>query len=416
MKHTAKRLLALLLSALMLSAPLTFTACTKVQTNLQPTGETPFDLAAAAKMPTGAEVDKRFTKAVTDFSESLFRKSMVKGENLVLSPISVSYAITLTANGAYGDTLAEFNQLNGGIPLAEMNEYLFWHAVNLKSTRQSKVTVANSVWADNTFPINSQFCWVAQKYYNADAQNADFSDDATAEQINQWVSERTEGMIDKVLESAPADLTMMIINTILFDGKWETAYEESDVWSGIFLNYDGTEDSAQMLNSHEQTYFTGKGYEGFSKQYLDGYRFIALLPKEGTDVYDFAAQLDWSDVIDDALTANDEAICNLPKFEYETESPLNEILQSMGLQTAFTENADFRGLAENGEQNLCISSVKQKAKISLNESGTKAAAYTEVVLTKGENRILTFNRPFVYAIVDGETGIPVFMGVLADLP
>jgi len=414
MKYSIKQTLAFLLSVLMLSASLS--SCSKKQPPAQQNGgDTPFDLAAAAKMPTGAEVDDRFTNAVTDFSETLFRKSAVKGENLILSPISVTYALTLTANGAYGDTLAEFNKLNEDIPLADMNEYLFWHAVHLESTRQSRVNVANSVWADNSFPINSQFRWVAQKYYNADAQNADFSDDATADLINQWVSDKTEGMIDKVLDGAPTDLVMMLINTIFFDGKWETAYEESDVWNGTFHNYDGTEAEAEMLNSYELSYFTGDGFEGFSKKYLDGYSFVALLPEEGTDVYDFAAEVDWSDVIDDALNSQGEVYCNIPKFEYESETPLNEILQSMGLQTAFTENADFSGLAEDGERNLFISSVKQKAKIILNESGTKAAAYTEVDMTECEKPTLTFNRPFVYAIVDGENGIPIFMGILADL-
>lgn len=409
MKSTKKRLLAGLLSALLL------TSCTSGQTN-HDAPENPLDLAAAAKMPTGAEADEEFINAVTDFSEDLFRKSAVKGENLVLSPLSVTYALTMTANGAYGDTLAEFDRLNGGIPLAEMNEYLFWNAVELASTQKSKVTVANSVWADNGFPINRQFRWITQKYYNADAQNADFSDHATAELINNWVSEKTDGMIDKVLNGAPVDLVMILINTILFDGKWETAYEESDVRKGTFRNYDGTESEAELLHSFETAYFTGKGYAGFAKNYLDNYRFVAILPDEGTDVYDFAASLHWNDAIDAALNPQSMgAYCAVPKFEYESDIPLNETLKSMGLVKAFSEEADFSGLAE-GERSLHIGSVKQKAKIILNETGTKAAAYTEVDMPECEMPTLTLNRPFVYAIVDADNGIPVFMGILANLP
>ncbi len=353
---------------------------------------------------------------MTDFSEELFRKSAAEGKNLILSPISVTYVLTMTSNGAYGDTLAEFEKLNSGISLADMNEYLFWHAVNLESTRQSRVHVSNSVWADNGFPLNSQFKWIAQKYYNADAFNADFTDNATAEQINQWVSDKTDGMIDKVLDNAPADLVMMLVNTILFDGKWEAAYEESDVSDGTFRNYDGTESPAKMLNSYELQYFSKDGYEGIAKNYLDGYKFVAILPEEGVDVYDFAAELDWSKAIDTALNANSEgAYCAIPKFEYESDIPLNEILQSMGLVQAFTSDADFRGLSEDGTRNLFISSVKQKAKIILNESGTKAAAYTEVDMTESEKPSVRFDRPFVYAIVDGENGIPIFMGILGSL-
>lgn len=415
MKTRAKRFLSIALALLMLASPLSLSSCGKSSDNRA--GETPFDIAAAAKMPTGAEVDKRFTKAVTSFSQDLFRKSTVKGENLILSPLSVTYVLSMTANGSHGDTLAEFNKLNGGIPLADMNEYLFWNAVKLASTEHSKVNIANSVWADSGFPINKQFQWVAEQYYNAEAHNADFSADATAEMINQWVSEKTDGMIDQVLDGPPAGIVMMLINTVLFDGKWERAYEKSDVRKGVFHNYNGTEAEAEMLNSFESDYFSGNGYEGISKKYMDGYRFVALLPDEERDVYDFAASLNWSDAIKKALNTRSEgADCAIPKFEYESEIPLNEILMSMGLQKAFTGEADFSGLAEGGGRSLFIDSVKQKAKIILNESGTKAAAYTQVDMTESVKPSIRFDRPFVYAIVDGETGIPLFMGILSQLP
>ncbi len=410
--------LALLLAALLLPS------CGDVGETPPPsqvaTGEqnetaAPTDLPAAAKNPTGKEADKRFVTAVTDFSQTLFRKCAISGENLILSPLSLTYALTLTSNGARGDTLAEFEVLNGGIPLADMNEYLFWNAYNLSSTKQSKVKIANSVWTDDGFAVNPQFGWVAEKYYNAAAFSRDFTADATVDEINGWVSERTDGMIDQVLTAPPADLVMLLINTVLFDGKWETPYPESNVRDGTFRNADGTESTVKMMYSHEQTCFTGDGYAGFGKAYLDGYRFIALLPDEGTDVADFAASLDWSIAIDTALHGNVHAAdCYLPKFEAEWEMGLNEILMEMGLTKAFG-GGDLGGLAAEEGAGLYISSVRQKAKIRVDEEGTKAAAYTEVAVAECEYPLLRLDRPFVYAVVAEDTGLPLFMGISANL-
>ncbi|MBE6598496.1 MAG: serpin family protein [Ruminococcaceae bacterium] len=373
------------------------------------------DLAAAAKNPTGKASDEHFAESLTDFSEALFKKCAVRGENLILSPLSLTYALTLTSNGAHGDTLCEFESLNGGISTAEMNEYLFWNALTLASTKESKVKVANSLWTDDGFPVNSQFKWIAEKYYNADAVSADFTSDAMVDELNAWVSERTDGMIDTVMDTPPADLVMLIVNTVLFDGKWETPYGENMVSEGIFTNYDGTEAQAELMYSHEAAYFTGDGYSGFSKPYTDGYRFIALLPEEGTDIYNFADNIDWSDAIEKALDGNlESADCYLPKFEADWEMGLNEILMDMGLKKAFTADAELDGLSETGS-GLFISSVRQKAVITVNESGTKAAAYSEVAVDECEHPMIRLNRPFAYAIVDSETGIPLFLGILADM-
>ncbi len=408
---------ALLLSALLLAS------CAPAEPPSTPDTEhketeapaNPTALAAAAKNPTGAEADARFVNAVTDFSEALFRRCAEDGKNLILSPLSLTYALTMTANGAYGETLDEFNALNGGIPLADMNEYLFWNAVTLASTQNSTVQIANSLWTDTGFPVNPQFRWVAQKYYNADAFSKDFADPATADAINQWVSERTDGMISKVLNAPPADLVMILINTVLFDGKWKTPYLDTALRKDTFRNADGTESDVTLMYSFESTYFTGDGYAGFTKEYADGYRFLALLPDEGTDVYTLAANLDWSDAIDRALNGSlSSADCFLPKFEAEWDMGLNDILKDMGLVKAFG-GGDLSGLAEDGRTGLYISNVKQKAKISVNETGTKAAAYTQVDMAECVYPRLCLDRPFVYAILDGKTGIPLFMGITATM-
>lgn len=413
-----RKAVALLLPALFLiacSVPGEEEAAPRADNETDRTEVYSVDLAAAAKAPTGAETDETFLAAVTDFSETLFQKCARKGENLILSPLSVTYALTLTANGASGETLEEFNTLNSGIDVSQMNEYLFQSALRLASSGESKVNISNSIWADKGFAINEQFKWIAQQYYNASAANADFSGDA-ADIINQWVSDKTDGMIDKAMESISPNTVMILVNTVLFDGVWEKPYPEYLVYEGTFHNYDGTESPVEMMYSYELSYFTVDGYTGFSKAYLDGYRFIAILPDEGADVYEFAANFDWNTAIDTALNgSHDRADCTIPKFTYESELPLTEILQDMGLKRAFASDAELNGLAAGEGDGLSISSVNQKAKIILNESGTKAAAYTEVAIEECEYPSIRFDRPFLYAIVEGETGLPLFMGILATM-
>lgn len=378
------------------------------------------ELPASGKEPIGTASDTKFIDAVTNFSETLFRGCAKQGENLVLSPLSVIYALTLTANGASGDTLSEFNTLNSGIDVVQMNEYLYSLTERLEKTADSTVDIANSVWADNSgFSLNKEFAVVAQKYYDAQVASVSFADRSTVNTINDWVSDNTDGMIDKAVDEIPAETVMLLINTVLFDGAWEKEYEDFDIYNENFTGYGGTVTDTEFLHSTENAYFKVKNGSGFSKAYKDGYQFVAILPNEGVDIYDFVSTLDISDAIDASVHGSEKVICAIPKFEYDTQADLKRILMDMGLTRAFSsEEAELSGLGQTGENSLYLSSVLQKAKITLNEHGTRAAAVTEIMVGTTawhEPNIITLNRPFFYMILDGRTEIPLFMGVLAEM-
>ncbi len=380
-------------------------------------------LAASAAEPVGSELDGAFTDAVTDFSETLFRQSLTKGKNLVLSPLSVTYALTLTANGAEGETLEQFNELNGGIDVVRMNEYLYTLTKRMEKTKESTVDVANSVWTDSrSFAVNEEFAKVAKKYYSAEAAAVDFGDSSTADTINKWVKKHTDGMIPQAVDKIDPMTAMILINTVLFDGKWEKEYEESEISDKDYHNYNGTVTATPFLHSTEHSYFEVENGVGFTKAYKDGYKFAAILPDEGLDVYDFVSALDLGDAIAQAKNGSEKVICAMPKFEYDVEVDLNEILKSMGLTNAFSANAaELAGLGKSENGSLSISSVLQKAKIKLDEHGTKAAAMTQVAVRATsaapgfETKRITLDRPFFYMILDSETDIPLFMGVLCDV-
>ena len=279
---------------------------------------TVFPIAAAAAEPVGSRADERFSDAVSGFSEQLFSACAEAGgqKNLVLSPLSVVYALTLVSNGAADSTLEAFEQLNGGIPVGEMNEYLYDFTKKLESTGESTVDTANSAWAnESVFELSEDFITVAEKYYAALARSVNFGDPATLAAINRWVSDNTDGMITDALDELPPAAAMVLLNTVLFNGKWEEPYEEHDIRDGVFTNYDGTETDVEYMDSTEQTYFEVEGGVGFVKDYKDGYSFVGILPDEDVGIDRFAAELDLAE-INRAMNGQAEKVyVSLPKFE-----------------------------------------------------------------------------------------------------
>ena len=375
-------------------------------------------LAAASKDPTGAEADARVTDAVTSFSERFYKEAVKQADgNVILSPLSLYYALALTSNGAAGDTKAEFEAALG-MPTDELNEYLYTLTNKLAASENSTMDVANSVWGNAAnFTLSADFQKVAQAYYSAEASSLPFDADAL-NTINGWVSEKTDGMIPNLLDELDPESVMVLVNAVLFDGIWEEEYEEQDVSTGTFTTADGKELRTNFLYSTEYGYFEADGGVGFSKPYKDGYRFVAVLPDPGTDVNAFTAQMDLEGILKSAYDSNRKCLVSIPKFEYETSLGLNDVAKALGVNRAFTDAAELGGLSADGVNNIAISAILQKAKVILNEHGTKAAAATGLVFNTTAFRPdptpeVYLDRPFFFAIADAD-GIPLFMGTVMD--
>lgn len=418
-----KRLLSVLLASLMLLS------CSQASENAEESVSSEKNvvvksvgfenvLKVSAGEPEKVELDSEFVAALSDFSEKIYVTAAEKNAgNLILSPLSVMYALSLCSNGASGETLGEFESLLGGLERGKMNNYLYTLTNVLAGTEESTVKSANSIWgnADN-FEINESFRDIAHRYYSAEAKSLFFSDPSTVGEINGWVSDKTDGMIDNALDSLDENAAMVILNTVLFDGVWEEEYEENDISDGYFTNYDGSRSNAEFMYSTEHSYFALGGGEGFSKAYKDGYSFTAVLP-DG-DIRDFVSSLDVSEILDASRSASGKVKVGIPKFEYESRTGLNEVLQSLGFERAFTQAAELGGLQSNGDDNLFISDILQKAKIITNEHGTKAAAVTEMMvgLTSfmPDNKEIILDRPFFYMITNAD-GAVLFMGTLESM-
>ncbi len=364
-----------------------------------------------------------FTHAVQDFSERLFTACSAKetGENLVLSPLSVMYALSLVANGASEETLRELERGNGGISVEKMNGYLKALAERLARSEGSTVDTANSVWANAAlFRLDEGFVGIAREFYDALAKTVDFGDSATLGKINRWVCEKTDGMISDALDGLDPTTTMVLLNTVLFNGKWDEPYAEEDVRNGVFTNADGTIADVRFMQSKENSYFEVDGGRGFMKAYRDGYSFFGILPDTGVTVEELVKNLRIADVLAASDAGYDEVHVSLPKFEYENKIVLNDLLREMGIERIFASDAELGRLGEAVFGNPYVSEILQKAKIITNENGTKAAAVTEMMirmacLVPDEPKVLVFDRPFVYMILENKGRIPLFMGIVHRL-
>lgn len=385
----------------------------------------PAIIAAASKVPTGAPADDELLEALCAFSEDLFRRVIAEGDadktNAVFSPLCAYFVLSMTANGAGGQTLEEMDRVLG-LKTDTRNEYLYAMLKTLAAADRPVLSVANAFWGNaDAFRVAQDFQKVAQAYYLAEAGSLPFSDPATTGKINDWVSRKTDGMIPKMLEDGDLDgAVMLLMSTVLFTGIWEQKYEESQILHQPFLRADGTQTEGRFLSSTESGYFEIPGAKGFSKKYEDGSRFIAVLPDspEGTAPESpdrLVFSLDLQALIRTATEANGMCRALLPCFEYGTDAELNGALAGMGMPTAFTGDADLRALGEDG-RGLCISRVWQKAKIRLDEHGTKAAAATSVTIKRTSVTIpktVILDRPFFYVITDPD-GLPLFLGIVRD--
>lgn len=406
----------LLLAALVLN----FVACSVLTLDISAT-----DLMKGinAEKVDGKAADDRFVAGIADFYLTLFKKTADGEKNSLVSPLSVLLALAMTANGADGDTLAQMEAVLGNIPIDELNEYLYTYAGSLPSTDKAKLSIANSIWfrdeADR-FTVKPDFLQRNANYYGAAAYKAPF-DNRTLEDINKWVKTHTDGMIDKILDQISEDAVMYLINAVVFDAQWETVYNKANVNSGKFKSVSGKEQTVDLMYSEEGKYLESEKAIGFLKPYAGGkYSFAALLPKEGIAIGDYVESLTGAGFVETVKNAqNTQVRAWLPKFEYDYSVKMNEALKAMGMTDAFSGGkANLSRLGESTRGNLYISEVLHKTFISVDELGTKAGAVTKVEVVDEayvEMKDVRLDRPFVYAIVDNATGLPVFVGTVLDL-
>lgn len=375
-----------------------------------------------AKPVSGRAADDAFKNSSADFAIRLFQKTRDDSKNSLISPLSVMLALSMTANGAKGETLTQTESLLGGdIPMETLNEYLYSYIKALPSEKTAKLNIANSIWVrDNGFTAEKAFLQKNADYFDAAVYKSAF-DVKTLRYINNWVKKNTDGMIEKIIDDIDPDAVMYLINTVLFDAEWENIYKKDEVRDGTFTALDGTKRTASMMYSAEHLYLDDGKAIGFIKPYRNGYSFVALLPNEDISLSDYAASMTGKSFADTIKNAEDVPVeAAMPKFSYDYDIEMSGALKALGMSLLFDpEKADFSALGYYESGNIFISRVLHKAYITVDEKGTKAGAATaaDIKATSDTGGLysVTLDRPFVYAVIDDACGLPVFVGAVTDI-
>ena len=372
----------------------------------------------------GKPADTAFIASMADFSIELFKETVADKENSLISPLSVMLALSMTANGANNETLAQIESLLGnGISLDDLNEYLYGYVKGLPSKDKSKINIANSIW----FRDYGSQLWVEQNflqknadYYGAEIYKSAFNDE-TLNEINDWVKLNTDGMIDKILEEINPSTVMYLINAVAFDAEWESIYSMNNILEGVFTDINGKMQSVDFMKSEEYKYLDDGNATGFIKPYANSqYSFVALLPNKGISVEKYIKTLTGTELIKTISNAADATVdTSMLKFSYDYVIKMNDALIALGMPDAFDDNmADFSRIDSSVSygNNIFIDEVLHKTFISVDELGTKAGAVTKVEMRMGGipryDKTVVLDRPFVYAIIDNVTGLPVFIGAV----
>ena len=369
------------------------------------------------------EVTDAFKTAASDFAVKLFQKTLTKDrKNDLVSPLSALSCIALVNNGASGNTRAQIEDMVG-LSAEELNHSLYAYTSSLYSGENCEVRLANSIWfRENKLNVLPEFLQTNADWLGAQAYATPFNGD-TVKDINNWCYNQTKGKIDKIINTIEPETMMYLINALDFEAKWAKKYERGDIENGIFHGYNGTDKDVKMLYSEQSEYISDEYAVGFTRPYEGKkYSFVALLPNEDVDVYEYAKSLTgkgWQTLWE--TQEYREIHARIPEFTYEVEFSLKSALQALGVTDMFSENANFSNIGNtNTSLPLYCEDVKQKTMIELDRNGTKAAAITwagmgAMSAAPAEKVYITLDRPFIYAIVDRTHTLPLFFGLVDTL-
>jgi serpin B len=373
-------------------------------------------------------VDKGLVSSNTKFAFNIFKELSIedKNMNIFISPLSISIALSMTYNGAEGatkDAMARALQL-GNMSLEELNEgYLNLIDSLENADKQVQLGIADSIWIRDSFEplVNQDFTQRIKEYFESEVFSRDFGNLQTIDEINAWISNKTNGKIDKMVDEIDPELVMFLINAIFFKGEWVTSFNESATKEVDFFPSDGSTLKVDMMSTKGNfSYYEGEDFKAARFPYgRDKIAMYVFLPNRDVSLDSFVESLSkesWENYMDGFKLVEGLEV-KFPKFKlgYGVKR-LNDVLDKLGMGIAFDPfNANFRGIAS---ADLFIDYVDHKAVIEVNEKGTVAAAATNVGI--GVTSIPTIkptfivDRPFFFVIRDDRSGTILFMGKVVD--
>lgn len=339
------------------------------------------------------------------------------GKNVFISPTSIALALTMVYDGSAGLTKDEMRKTLEFQNLSQIDNDSQYLAQSLSSRQNVELSVANSIWLNN-LQLNADYKTDMEKY-DAQISTLDFSSPTSVSTINSWVSDKTHGKIDSIVDSLN-DYDAIIVNAVYFKGKWKKPFEKSATREQNFTTGDGlTSIVAMMEQSGEYNYLETDEFQAIELLYSDNISMFIFLPKTlliNQRIEDFVQKIDstkWEQWRSE-FRQKDGTIL-LPRFKTTYSTTLNGPLKNLGMESAFSDNADFSRMSSTP---LKIDTVIHKTFVETNEEGTEAAAVTAIGMETtsaplpSETFYMKVDHPFFFAIYDKQTGSILFMGTM----
>jgi len=377
-----------------------------------------------AQVPNAA-VDSKVVAANTKFGFKLYKEILKQdsNKNVFVSPTSVAIALSMTYNGARGETqqaMAKALELQG-ITLPTVNQANNALKASLENADpEVQLSIANSLWAKQGVTFKPDFMERNRQFYGAKVTELDFANAEATRTINNWVKENTRGKIDQVVDQLKPDDVLFLINAIYFKGNWTKKFDQNQTAERPFYLSNGTQKQHPMMSqSGKYRYYENETFQAVSLPYGKGrLSLYVFLPRENNSLDAFQQQLaveNWQQWMNQFRMRNGSI--QLPRFKFDYDIQLNNALKVLGMESAFSDGADFSNMTS---ASVAINEVKHKTFVEVNEEGTEAAAVTSVgvALTSAqmpeEPFQMVVNRPFFCAIRDNQTGTVLFMGSLRE--
>ncbi|MEG1826529.1 MAG: serpin family protein [Gordonibacter sp.] len=351
--------------------------------------------------------------------EASTSKDPEKGANSTYSPVSLYYAFALATQGAAGQTATEMNALLGATDPAAVAQNSGNLFRVMASDPYSTTALANSIWMSDNDPFKQSFVDTATQQFYATPFAVKFGTPETDEAIASWIKDNTRGTIDPQVETT-SDQLMSIINTVYFKDGWVIPFDVENTKDDTFHAADGDKTVSFMMQKFDdpREYVQTDRYTRASLGFAGGATMSFVLPAEGVTA---GSILSDAALLEESLTAPATDLARitftLPKATFDTSFDLIPPLKSLGLETPFSDQADFSNLTE---QPAFISLIKQESHIAWDENGAEASAYTNIGISKmslmpEDVPAVDFklDRPFLFAITSAQ-GAPLFIGVCGN--
>lgn len=385
-------------------------------------------LAGCATLPPtsapsrGPAADPTLAAANAAFGARLLREVSEPGQNVVLSPFSVSVALAMALDGAQGPT-REAVATTLGLPATDpdgLNARFRDLLLNLTAPDpNATMVVANALWINVSLApqVNASYLRDARDDYGAEARTEDLRDPATAQRVNAWVSDKTQGRIPKLLQEIRDDEVMLLLDAVYFKSQWAFPFTPGCTHPANFTLEDGSNATVPMMCGawHGAMRYGESGDLAVARVPYVSSRFAAylLVPRGNATLENVLAGLDGA-ALDAALrSATLEGVeVQMPKLDLQSDLDLKPALVSLGMGVAFSDAADFGRIAPA----LALSRVQHAAMMQVDEFGTVAAAATSVgaVPQSGPPRHLVADRPYLLVLRDDATGSVLFLAKVVD--